>query len=69
VAELVVRRPTSSAPTEANVAAGLRWQWTPMLVLDVGVARRLASSGPDLGLTVGLSRTFAIRALYPGPSR
>ena len=46
-----------------NAAFGGRWQWTPTLVLDAGVSRRLRSAiGPDFALTIGLSHAFAIRA-------
>ena len=72
IGETVVRRAVSAAPVEVNAAAGLRWQWTPTLVLDAGIARRLRTDvGPDLGLTIGLTHAFAIRGLMPsrGPGR
>ena len=55
------------APTEVNAALGFRLQWTPTVVLDAGVERRLRERvGPDIGLTVGLSHAFALRGLMPG---
>jgi hypothetical protein len=49
---------------------GLRYQLTPTLVFDTGVRRRLGpDSGPDLGLTFGLSHAFALAGLLPGGPR
>ena len=39
---------------------GARMQVTPTLVLDVGVQRRLSPVGPDLGITAGITRAFAV---------
>jgi hypothetical protein len=64
-AEAVVSRAVRGAPVEVNVGAGIRWQWTPTIVLDLGISRRLREKGPDLGLTIGLSHAFALRALMP----
>jgi hypothetical protein len=69
IGELLTERETNGAPVEVNLSAGLRWQWEPTLVLDFGLTRRLASNGPDLGLTVGLSQAFAVRSLIPGADR
>ena len=69
IGELLTERETSGAPVEVNLSAGLRWQWQPTVVLDFGLSRRLASNGPDLGLTVGLSHAFAVRSLIPGADR
>ena len=69
IGELLTERETSDAPVEVNLSAGLRWQWQPTLVLDFGLSRRLASNGPDIGLTVGLSHAFAVRSLIPGADR
>ncbi|HEU5169767.1 MAG TPA: hypothetical protein VFU46_04475 [Gemmatimonadales bacterium] len=73
VGEVATLRRAGGTPVEVNVGAGARWQWTPTLVLDAGLARRLrAAVGPDLALTLGLSHAFALRALVPGtraPSR
>ena len=66
IGEAVVRRTVSAAPVEINAAAGVRWQWTPTLVLDAGIARRLRSDvGPDVGLTIGVTHAFAVRGLMP----
>ena len=69
IGEVAVSQAVQDAPTGVNASLGGRWQWTPTLVLDVGVTRRLRSGiGPDIALTIGLSHAFAIRGLMPtGP--
>lgn len=67
VGEVVVRRAVKGAPLEVNAAAGARYQWTPTIVLDFGIRRRLrAAAGPDLALTAGFSHAFALTWLMPG---
>jgi hypothetical protein len=68
-AEVVAYRAVREAPVEVNVGAGLRWQWSPTVVLDWGLSRRLSVTGPDLGLTIGLSYAFAVRGLMPAHPR
>lgn len=63
--EVAVSRPLRSDDVAVLGTLGLRWQWTPSLVLDAGVVRRLGAVGPDLGLTLGLSHTLAFRRLLP----
>jgi hypothetical protein len=63
--EVVALRTVRGAAVEVNAGAGVRWQWTPTLVLDFGISRRLRETGPDLGLTIGLSHAFALRGLMP----
>ncbi len=41
--------------------AGVRWQLDPGYLLAAGVSRRLASDGPDLAVTLGLTRAISIR--------
>ena len=65
IGEIYARRDARSAPVEVNTSIGLRWQWTPTAVLDVGVARRLRATGPDFALTFGISKAFAIAGLMP----
>jgi hypothetical protein len=65
VAELYAVKASESHPVEVNAAAGVRYQWTPYTVLDLGVARRLRREGPDFELTFGISRAFAIAGLLP----
>jgi hypothetical protein len=71
IAEAAVSQSIEDAPAEVNASLGGRWQWTPTIVVDAGVTRRLrADIGPDLALTIGLSHAFAIRGLMPaGPRR
>jgi hypothetical protein len=67
IGEVAAAQATEGAPTSVNASVGARWQWTPTLVLDAGLTRRLRSDiGPDIALTVGLSHAFAIRGLMPG---
>jgi len=66
LAELYALRPGDTEPVELNASLGLRYQWTPVTVLDVGVARRLKHTGPDYEVTIGISRAFAIAGLLPG---
>jgi len=65
IGEVYARRPSNAEPVEVNASLGARWQWTPTIVLDLGVSRRLRSTGPDLAMTFGLSHVFAVRALMP----
>jgi hypothetical protein len=69
IAELAVLQPAAGLPTEAVLATGVRAQVTPTLVLDGGVARRLTTGGPDVGLTIGLTHAFGIAALLPRGAR
>jgi hypothetical protein len=67
IGEVAASEEVAGAPTEVNAALGVRWQWTPSLVLDAGVQRRLRSDvGPNIGLTGGLSHAFAFSGLMPG---
>lgn len=56
VAELVVAY--RDGVSRAQAGAGLRWQWTPLVVLDAGVSRGLRRDG--LPLTLGLGASYAI---------
>jgi hypothetical protein len=70
IGEIATSQAVEGAPTAVNASLGGRWQWTPTLVLDAGITRRLRSDvGPDIGLTLGVSHSFAIRALLPGGPR
>jgi hypothetical protein len=71
IGEVAVSQAIRGSPTAVNASVGGRWQWTPTLVLDAGVSRRLRSNtGPDIALTIGLSHAFALRTLMPaGPRR
>ncbi|HYC32061.1 MAG TPA: hypothetical protein VEB59_07195, partial [Gemmatimonadales bacterium] len=70
VAALLTQRGVRDSPVEVNAAIGARYQLSPTLVLDAGVARRLRSSaGPDYDLTVGVSHAFGVAWLLPGRPR
>ena len=69
IGEIATSQAIEGASTAVNASLGGRWQWTPTLVLDAGISRRLRSDiGPDFAFTLGLSHAFAIRGLLPrGP--
>jgi hypothetical protein len=70
IGEVAAAEAVQRAPTEVNASLGVRYQWAPTLVLDVGVARRLRDDiGPDFAFTVGLSHAFALRGLMPNGPR
>jgi hypothetical protein len=69
IAEVAVTQLIADAPTEVKASLGGRWQWTPTVVLDLGLTRRLSATGPDFGVTVGVSHAFAVRALMPEGSK
>jgi hypothetical protein len=66
VGEVYALRMVRGSPTEVNATLGLRWQWRPTAVIDLGVARRLRqNAGPDIAITIGVSNAFAIPGLVP----
>jgi hypothetical protein len=65
IVELYALRPAASEPVELNTSFGVRHQWTPTMVFDLGVARRLRSTGPDYEITLGFSRAFGLAVLLP----
>lgn len=70
IGEVYALREEDAGPLEVNASAGLRVQWRPTAVIDVGVSRRLrADTGPDFALTVGITSVYAIGALVPGVGR
>ena len=69
VGDLAASQAIRGSVTEVNVSVGGRWQWTPTLVLDLGLSRRLSDVGPDIALTIGLSHVFAVRGLIPETPR
>lgn len=70
VGEVYALRAANALPVEVNASVGLRYQLTPYLVGDVGVARRLRANGPDYEMTLGFSHAFAIPGLISTtPSR
>jgi hypothetical protein len=69
VGEVATEQAVSGARLAVDASVGARWQWTPTLVLDAGVTRRLRNVGPDIALTVGLSHAFALPVFMPGVRR
>jgi hypothetical protein len=68
IADVAALDPSRDAPTRFELGLGLRWQWRPTAVLDVGLRRRLSETGPDIALTLGLSSSMAFAWLMPGSS-
>jgi hypothetical protein len=69
VLEGLAEQDVQAAPTVVMLGAGARWQMSPTVVLDAGLSRRLTSNGPDIGITVGLSRVFGVGGLLPAGRR
>lgn len=66
IGEVYALRAATGAAVEVNASVGLRWQWRPTTVLDVGISRGLREGlGPDYAVTVGISNAFAIAGLMP----
>ena len=66
VGEVYLLQSTRGALVQVNASLGLRRQWTPTTVIDLGLTRRLrAGVGPDLALTIGFSHAFAFAWLMP----
>jgi hypothetical protein len=67
-AELVALQPLDAgSPVAWSAGAGARWQWTPRLVLDAGLSRRFTGDSAGWSATLGVTWTFAIRALMAVP--
>jgi hypothetical protein len=65
VAEVYAVRESRGAPLEVTTSVGARWQFSPTVVFDAGLTRRLSDTGPDFGITAGLSYAFALTPLIP----
>lgn len=67
VANAVVERATDSTPLSTLVGGGVRWQWTPTSVLDLGISRTVGGDdGHDIEVSFAVTHVFGIRALIPG---
>lgn len=60
MADVQFAKPLMGSRKEWLGGAGIRMQVTPTVVFDIGAARRLAQDGPDLVVTAGLTRSFAL---------
>jgi hypothetical protein len=70
LAEVYGLQAASDSRTQYNATLGARYQFSPTIVLDLGVVRRLRSGvGPDFAVTAGISHAFAIPWLIPLPRR
>lgn len=69
LAEGWVEEPVAGS-RKVHTGAGVRYQLTPTLVLDVGGGRDWLGEGrKDWGMTLGVTHEFGIRALMPGGTR
>ncbi len=68
VGDVIARATDRNAPTEVEAGLGLRWQWTPTLVLDAGLRRRLSTEGHDIAFGLGLTHVFGLPARNHRPS-
>ncbi len=67
LAEVYTRGAARAAPAEVTGSLGVRWQWRPTAVIDIGLARGLVRGhGPDYAFTVGIANAFAFAGLLPG---
>lgn len=66
VGEVYALRAADGERVQVNASLGLRYQWSPYVVLDAGISRGLRSGlGPDYAVTFGISRAFAVTRLMP----
>ena len=68
VGDVIGRAADRNAPTEVEAGLGLRWQWTPTLVLDAGLRRRLTEEGHDIAFGLGLTHAFGLTPKRNGPT-
>ncbi len=66
IGEVYALRSVAAEAVQVNASLGLRAQLTPYVVFDAGIARRLRkNAGPDLEVTAGFTRAFAIPGFMP----
>jgi hypothetical protein len=69
IADLYAEQPLHEEEAlEWNAGAGVRYQRSPQLAVDVGVGRRLTGD-PGWFVTFGTAYAFAVRSLFPLPRR
>jgi hypothetical protein len=69
-AELFARQPIVEADDVALVAgAGMRWQASPSIALDLGFGRRVDASAGPWYATFGSAYAFGLSSLMPGGAR
>ena len=69
-AELFARQPLVAADDVALVAgAGMRWQASPTIALDLGFGRSVNASAGPWYLTFGSAYAFGLSSLMPGDAR
>lgn len=64
--ELTVEEPIGGNDLLWRAGTGLRWQWSPSVVVDGGVGRRFGSGG-SWSFTLGVAYAFGVRGLIPVP--
>lgn len=68
--DFYARKPLDTAQElEYNAGAGLRYQWSPTLAVDVGLGRRINGDNPAWFVTFGSAYAFALASLIPGAGR
>ncbi|CAN5333984.1 hypothetical protein BH23GEM2_BH23GEM2_06250 [soil metagenome] len=66
--EVVASQPiVDHEDVEWSVAAGARYQVSPVIAIDAGVGKTLTGEAQPWFLTFGMARAFGVRALFPVP--
>ena len=66
IAAATVERPLDpDADLRWRAEGGVRYQWSPKLALDAGIAKRLTGTDRSWSVTFGAAYAFAIRSLMP----
>lgn len=69
-AEVLARQPLDSGKVvQWRMAAGLRYQLTPTLLLEGGLSGAPGGDAPSVAVSAGVSRATSITALLPGLGR
>lgn len=68
--ELVASQPViEDEDVEWTVAAGARYQLTPVMGIDAGIGKTFTGDAQSWFLTFGMARAFGVRGLIPVPRR
>jgi hypothetical protein len=66
--EVVASQPiVEHEDVEWSVAAGARYQVSPVIAIDAGVGKTLSGEAQPWFFTFGMARAFGVRALFPVP--
>ena len=65
--EATVAQPTLTGSDPVwNIGVGARYQWTPVMIAEASLSRRVTGPGQGWQITFGLGRAIGLRALLPG---